>query len=76
LGPRATAGDHRWTDYGEPFERFDPVSGLPLPEPDDDADAQLAAALREFAEARDELRELRWREPATPVSDDAWPEVP
>lgn len=49
-------------DYGEPFERFDPVSGLPLPE-DDNPD--LSEAQAEFAAARDELRELR-REAAAP----------
>lgn len=42
-------------DYGEPFERFDPVSGLPLPEP---GGPELDAALREFAAARGELAEL------------------
>lgn len=44
-------------DYGEPFERFDPVSGLPLP---DDDNPELSAALCDFAEARVELEALRW----------------
>lgn len=59
-------------DYGESFERFDPVSGLPLPEPEDDADAELAgfaAALAGFAAARDELRELQRGDP------DPWTEL-
>ncbi len=42
--------------FPPPLERFDPVSGLPLPEPEDGADAELAAALTDFADARDELR--------------------
>ncbi len=35
-------------DYGEPFERFDPVSGLPLPEDDN---PELCAALADWQTA-------------------------
>ncbi len=57
--------------YPPPLERHDPDHGIPLPPIEDDADAELAAALHEFAEAREELESLRWT-----VADDGWPEVP
>ncbi len=54
--PRAASrGDVVDDEYGEPFERFDPVSGLPLPEDDN---PELSAALADWQAAWGELREL------------------
>jgi hypothetical protein len=48
--------------YGEPFERFDPVSGLPLPEDDD---PELSAALDGWRAACEALGSCAGARPTT-----------